>query len=76
MPKVVMVVNKKVVSIPLLSCSSVQCYFSRSTEWKIISHAQEWKLNRFFSSDRYHIYIYIYIYICNSFRFLICHKQI
>ena len=42
---------KTLVSIPLLSCSAVQCYFSRSTERIISSHAQEWKLNRFFSSD-------------------------
>ena len=68
MPEVVMVVNKIVVSIPLLSCSSVQCYFSRSTEWKTLSHAQEWKLNRFFSSDRYHIYIYA---IPSGFSFVI-----
>ena len=43
--------GKTLVSIPLLSCSAVQWYFSRSTERKILSHAQEWKLNRFFSSD-------------------------
>ena len=46
-------VSKTLVSIPLLSCSAVQCYFSRSTERKILSHAQEWKLNRFFSSAFY-----------------------
>ena len=43
-------VCKTLVSIPLLSCSAVQCYFSRSTERKFLSHAQEWKLNRVFSS--------------------------
>ena len=43
--------RKTLVSIPLLSCSAVQWYFSRSTERKILSHTKEWKLNRFFSSD-------------------------
>ena len=47
--------SKTLVSIPLLSCSAVQCCFSRSYERKILSHAQEWKLNRFFSSGIVHL---------------------
>ena len=39
-------VCKTLVWIPLFSCSAIQRYFSRSTERKIFSHAQEWKLNR------------------------------
>ena len=54
-PEVVMRVNKLDVS---MSCHVHQYSgnFSRLTEWKILSHAQEWKLNRSLSSENITFY--------------------